>query len=94
MKAKEIIEAMGGLPYVRSLTGVTRSMVYLMISSESIASHHIRLFIAIRPELDWPNLLEADIAEYTDLLADKSLRDVRNSRRRKRGNTDAVAELQ
>jgi hypothetical protein len=94
MKVNEIIDAMGGRAHVRMLTGVTRGMIHLMVTNANIAPHHIRFFIALRPELDWPVLLDADLDQFADLLADKRLVSVRNARRRKRANPDAVAELQ
>ena len=68
MNAEEIIERMGGRRAVKALTGVTDGNISHWITRNCIASHWIRFFIALRPELDWFELLHGNTLEYTDLL--------------------------
>jgi hypothetical protein len=68
MNAEEIIERVGGRRAVKSLTGVTEGNISHWITQNYIASHWIRFFIALRPELDWYELLHGNTQKYTDLL--------------------------
>ena len=73
MKVAEIIEAMGGRPSVTGLTGVKASQISHMFTRNHIPSHHIRLFIALRPELNWDDLLNGNTHVYMPLLTDKGV---------------------
>jgi hypothetical protein len=82
MKVKAIIDAMGGRPYVVRVCGISNSQVSHFFKLNQIPSHWIKLFIALRPELDWPDLLNSVTHEYAAVLSDKALRDVRYARLR------------
>lgn len=68
MNVEHIIDSVGGRNSVMCLTGVTSSQVSHWIKNNYIASHWIRFFIALKPELDWFDLLQGNTLEYTDLL--------------------------
>jgi hypothetical protein len=85
MNVSAIIEAMGGRPSVARLTGVKAAQISHMFTRKYIPSHHIRLFIALRPELNWDELLNANTLEYIPVLMDKGVRDIRYARLRVRG---------
>lgn len=73
MKVPEIIDAMGGRASVARLTGVGAAQISHMFTREYIPEHHIRLFIALRPELDWLTLLDANISNYIPVLTDTAV---------------------
>lgn len=68
MKAGDIIDGVGGRRAVIALTGLSSGQLSHWIKYNYIASHWIRFFIALKPELDWLDLLQGDTREYTDLL--------------------------
>jgi DNA-binding transcriptional regulator YdaS (Cro superfamily) len=80
MNVSAIIEAMGGRPSVARLTGVKAPQISHMFTREYIPSHHIRLFIALRPELDWNELLNSNTCDYIDVLTYKGVQDLRFAR--------------
>lgn len=82
MKVKAIIDAMGGRPYVMRVCGISTSQISHFFKLDQIPSHWIKLFIAMRPELEWDELLNSVTQEYAPLLSDKALRDVRYARLR------------
>lgn len=86
MDVEKILIAMGGDRTVRRLIDSSPSTISQMKARGSIPGHHVRLFIALRPELDWPDLLDADIARFSALINEDSIRRLRVARtRRKRG---------
>ena len=70
MRVKEIIEAMGGRQAVQAFAGIKAPQISHCITREYIPAHHIRLFIALRPELDWGYLLNFNTQEYIEILTD------------------------
>lgn len=70
MRVREIIEAMGGRQAVQALAGIKTAQISHCITREYIPAHHIRLFIALRPELDWGYLLNFNTLEYIPILTD------------------------
>ncbi|KWN78346.1 hypothetical protein WM28_10690 [Burkholderia ubonensis] len=68
MKVEQIIKQVGGRRAICGLTGVTESLISHWIKRNYISSHWIRFFIALKPELDWPDLLHGNTSEYTDLM--------------------------
>ncbi|WP_059986330.1 hypothetical protein [Burkholderia ubonensis] len=68
MKVEQIIKQVGGRRAICGLTGVTESLISHWIKQNYISSHWIRFFIALKPELDWPDLLHGNTSEYTDLM--------------------------
>lgn len=90
MRVKEIIEAMGGRAYVQGVCGVSKGQISHFHTFPYIPTHHIRLFIALKPELDWDDLLLSHTTPYIPLLTDKGVRGVRYARLR---NSKRRAEL-
>lgn len=89
---EKILVAMGGDRTVRRLIGSSPSTISQMKARGAIPGHHVRLFIALRPELDWPALLDTDIARFSALINEDSIRRLRVARtRRKRGESAALA---
>lgn len=80
MNVKAIIAAMGGKAYVQRLTGVKKAQLSKFHNVPYIPVHHIKLFIALRPELNWPELLNSHTLPYIPVLTDKGVRDVRYAR--------------
>jgi hypothetical protein len=80
MNVPAIIEAMGGRPSVARLTGVKAPQISHMFTRKYIPSHHIRLFIALKPELDWDTLLHSNTLDYAEVLMDKGVQDLRFAR--------------
>ena len=70
MRVLEIFEAMGGRRAVQGLTGIKAPQLSHCITRKYIPAHHIRLFIALRPELDWGYLLNFNTLEYIPILTD------------------------
>lgn len=68
MKVGEIIDGIGGRRAIQGLTGLTPGQISHWIKRDYIASHWIRFFIALKPELDWVELLHGNTREFTDLL--------------------------
>jgi len=68
MKVDAIIRQVGGRRCITGLTGVSESLISHWIKQQYIPSHWIRFFIALKPELDWPDLLNGNTSEYTDLM--------------------------
>lgn len=93
MKVKEIIAAMGGRPYVQRLCGVGKAQLSKFHTLPYIPVHHIKLFIALRPELDWNDLLHSHTLPYISVLTDKGVRDVRYARLRRIKNTADLNKL-
>lgn len=94
MKVKEIIDAMGGKAYVQRLTGVKKAQLSKFHNVPYIPVHHIKLFIALRPELDWPELLNSHTSPYIPVLTDKGVRDVRYARVRRIKQKGDLIKLQ
>lgn len=84
MNVDAIIQAMGGRASVVRLCGVKAAQVSHMYTRQYIPSHHIRLFIALRPELNWDELLNSDTQVYIPVLTDKGVQNVRYARLRVR----------
>jgi DNA-binding transcriptional regulator YdaS (Cro superfamily) len=84
MRVAEIIDAMGGRASVARLTGVGAPQISHMFTRGSIPEHHIRLFIALRPELDWAYLLNGNTRKYISVLTEQGVRNVRYARLRVR----------
>lgn len=93
MKVKEIIAAMGGKPYVQRLCGVGKAQLSKFHNVPYIPVHHIKLFIALRPELDWADLLNSHTSPYISVLTDKGVRDVRYARIRRIKNRPDLIKL-
>ncbi|WP_448167709.1 hypothetical protein [Burkholderia ambifaria] len=68
MKVDRIIKDMGGRRCVKGLTGISESLISHWYKRQYIPTHWIRFFIALKPELDWPDLLNGNTSEYTDLM--------------------------
>lgn len=83
MNVAEIIDAMGGRPYVARLCGVSLPQISHFYTRGYIPEHHVRLFIALRPELNWSDFLHSDTSAYIPLLMDKGVKDVRYARLRR-----------
>ncbi|KNA31022.1 hypothetical protein ADU20_27230 [Burkholderia pseudomallei] len=47
-----------------------------------IADNLVRFFIALHPELDWPDMLEDDLPRFSALINEQSLRRLRAARLR------------
>lgn len=93
MKVGEIYDAMGGRGYIMRITDLQPPRVSRMYTQNHIPSHWIRFFIALRPELDWPYLLDSDSRKFAEILANTSIRDLRMQRmraQRKAQNRDAA----
>jgi hypothetical protein len=73
MRVKEIIEAMGGRAAVQALAGIKTAQISHFLTRKYIPAHHIRLFIALRPELDWGYLLNFNTQEYIPILTDQGV---------------------
>jgi hypothetical protein len=82
MNVKQIIQSMGGRKAVSRLTGVPPHYVSQMQSQQRLADHHLRFFIALRPELEWPVLLGDDYCRFIPLINDKSLKILKARRER------------
>ncbi|MFG7180710.1 hypothetical protein ACGYQ5_14375 [Burkholderia pseudomallei] len=68
MDVDRIINSVGGRNAVVCLTGLSPGQISHWVRNGYIASHWIRFFIALKPELDWFELLQGNTLEYTDLL--------------------------
>ncbi|OYD65985.1 UNVERIFIED_ORG: hypothetical protein BDU10_8637 [Burkholderia sp. CF145] len=77
MNVKLIVKLMGGRKAVSRLTGVPPHYVSQMQSQHRLADHHLRFFIALRPELEWSVLLGDDYERFTTLINEKALRNLR-----------------
>ena len=77
MKVHAIIEAMGGRACVARLWGVGSAQISHCYTRDYIPAHHIRLCIALRPELDWNDLLHSDTSLYIHVLLDSGVQNVR-----------------
>jgi hypothetical protein len=82
MKVEKIIEQMGGRAYLMGLCDFSTSNLSHFIKLNQIPSHWIKLFIALRPELDWDDLLNSVTLDFSKVLSDKAVRDVRYARLR------------
>jgi hypothetical protein len=83
MNMKQIIHLLGGRAAVGRLIGVSPQYVSQMKSQHRFADHHLRLFIALRPELDWSALLGDDYHRFAPLYNDKYVKRLRVARTRK-----------
>lgn len=83
MNVIKIIELMGGRKTVSGLIGMAPQYVSQMRSQHRFADHHLRFFIALRPELEWPVLLGDDYGRFESLINDESLKRLSAARRRK-----------
>lgn len=93
MNVEKILAQMGGAARVRSLIGSSPSNMSQMKARGKIADNLVRFFIALRPELDWPNLLDDDLARFSATINLQSLRRLRASRLRSIGARDLDVEL-
>ncbi|TCG08358.1 hypothetical protein BZM27_12545 [Paraburkholderia steynii] len=93
MKVLEIFELMGGRPYIMRLTDLQAARLSLMATKNHIPSHWVRLFIALRPELDWTYLLDSDSPKFMEIRANSFIRDLRAQRMREAENP-RVAEME
>jgi hypothetical protein len=82
MNVEKILARMGGDRRVRSLIDSHPSTISQMKARRKIADHCIRFFIALRPELDWPDLLDDDLPRFSALINEQSVRRLRASRLR------------
>lgn len=82
MKVEKIIDQMGGRAYLMGLCDFSKSNLSHFVKLKQIPSHWIKLFIALRPELDWDDLLNSVTLDYAKVLSDKAVRDVRHARLR------------
>lgn len=80
MNVGAIVDAMGGRLSVARLTGVKAPQISHMFTRQYIPSHHIRLFIALKPELDWIELLNSNTLEYIHVLSYRGVQDLRFAR--------------
>jgi hypothetical protein len=80
MQVGAIIEAVGGREAAQRLMGVGSAQVSHMYARGYIPAHHVRLFIALFPELDWYTLLHGDTLEYTEILLHPCVQSVRQHR--------------
>lgn len=91
MDVEKILVAMGGDRVVRRLICSSPSTISQMKARGAIPAHHVRFFIALHPELDWPGLLDADITRFHALINEESLRRLRVAR--KRGSARASIKI-
>ena len=83
MNTDAILAAFGGTKEIMGITGVNRQRVSHFRTQKHIPEHHIRVFIALKPELDWHSLLGSEnIAVYQDLLKDRGIQNIRVARLR------------
>lgn len=80
MNVPAIIAAMGGRRAVARLTGVKAPQISHMFTRKYIPSHHVRLFIALKPELDWNELLNSNTRDYAEVLMYEGVQDLRFAR--------------
>lgn len=90
MRVAEIIDAMGGRSSVAGLTGVGKAQISHMFARGAIPDCHIRLFIALKPELDWNYLLTGNNAKYLSVLTHQGVRNIRYHRLRARERAASV----
>lgn len=69
MQVQPIITAMGGRQAVMDLTGINSPAFSQMKSRGRIPDHHLRYFIALKPHLDWEDLLETDYSRFSTLFS-------------------------
>lgn len=91
MKVDEIYAAMGGRNRIMRLTDLQPPQVSRMYTRNRITDHWIRFFIALRPELDWHYLLENDSLQFTEILSDSGIRNIRDARLLQSKNTEALS---
>ncbi|ARK56281.1 hypothetical protein [Burkholderia pseudomallei] len=82
MNVEKILIEMGGDRAVRQLLHSSPSAISQMKGRRKIADHLVRFFIALRPELDWPGLLEHDLPRFSALINEKTVRRLRAVRMR------------
>ena len=82
MNVEQILSQMGGDRAVRRLTHSSPSTISQMKARRKIADHHLRFFIALRPELDWFFLLGDDVSRFVVLINEQSVRRLRLARMR------------
>ncbi|WP_439891577.1 hypothetical protein ACS7SF_02755 [Ralstonia sp. 25C] len=87
MDARQIIAAFGGVSNVMRITGVTRSRVSHFAVRNEIPHHYVRLFIALRPELNWVDLLGNEYPHYGAILHDAGIEKMRMQRLRELKST-------
>lgn len=93
MNVEKILAQMGGAAKVRRLIGSSPSNISQMRARGKIADNLVRFFIALHPELDWPHLLDDDLARFSATINLQSLRRLRASRLRSVGMRDLDVEL-
>ncbi|MEX3635990.1 hypothetical protein [Paraburkholderia sp. BR14320] len=81
MQVQPIITAMGGRQAVMVMTGINSPAFSQMKSRERIPDHHLRLFIAIEPHLNWETLLESDYPRFSTFFASVMTRRKRRTKR-------------
>ncbi|MBK3333526.1 hypothetical protein GA845_00575 [Burkholderia pseudomallei] len=79
---EKILSEMGGGLSVRRLIHSSPSTISQMKARQKIADHLVRFFIALRPELDWPDLLDVDLPRFSALINEKTVRRLRAARMR------------
>lgn len=82
MNVEKILSEMGGGRSVRRLIHSSPSTISQMKARQKIADNIVRFFIALRPELDWPDLLDADLPRFSALINEKTVRRLRAARMR------------
>lgn len=80
MNVEKIITAMGGRKATMRLLGISSPAISQMIARKRIGSAHLRFFIALRPELNWAELLNTDYPRFSTLIAEQPLRRLRAQR--------------
>jgi hypothetical protein len=92
MNVDKILAQMGGPRRVRLLIGSSPSTISQMKARGKIADNLVRFFIALHPELDWPDLLDTDLQRFSALINEQSLRRLRASRLRMFGTREVGVE--
>jgi DNA-binding transcriptional regulator YdaS (Cro superfamily) len=77
MNVEKIITAMGGRKATMRLLAIRSPAISQMIARKRIGNAQLRFFIALRPELNWAELLNTDYPRFSTLIADQSLRRLR-----------------
>ena len=74
MNVEKIITAMGGRKATMRLLAIRSPAISQMIARKRIGNAQLRFFIALRPELNWAELLNTDYPRFSTLIAEQSLR--------------------
>lgn len=92
MNVEKILDKMGGPRRVRFLIDSSPSTISQMKARGKIADNLVRFFIALRPELDWPDMLGDDLPRFSALINEQSLRRLRAARLRTVGTRELDIE--